>query len=565
MDPELTQELEEQIRQLNQTLAQFTGVLTDQTKAVTTTTSSVQQNSNVVKNNKQANQQNSQAQDKLAEASKSASDIMDKASQNFSSALNNGTQALSSFQTALFSSQEGMAKYGKAAESAGAAALDVGKNFGILGTAVGGLLAIFGKIVGEVFKLNDNIINMRDSFTKTAGVLPTTTAELGNLAKQARFSLEDMAKLSKATNSLGQNLLGLGGYAGQGAIKFMKMANVSDDVRRQYGRLGVSQEQLLDLQSKYVQMQGVSGQAMHNQAKTSDQLRKESLAYADNLIKMSSLTGKAADELQAERDAAMMEYEEQLQIAAENKKIADLRAQGRDEEANAIKQEQDNRAKLIQTYSDLYGKEQGQLAGRLMRQGGYDEKTAIFKQRGEDMLGFTEKLKTSNNAMGDIAKQAEKTDQAIITAADKFNQAGQFAGEQAMSKIVGSKEALLAANKRSGMSITDALKQIDKDMEAKKKSGKDPLADSIESMRSFEREAKAKLQTFLENIDPLRGGLEMLKNAAYALVAAAGIGLAGAGIAKLGGMFGRGGAAGAAGAAGSAVGSGAAAGERPGR
>lgn len=569
MDPELTQELEEQLRQLNQTLAQLSGVMSDQAKAVSTTTSSVQQNSNVVKNNKQATQQNSQAQDKLAEASKSASDAMDKASQNFSSALSNGTQALNSFQSALFSSQEGMAKYGRAAESAGAAAFDVGKNFGILGFAVGGLLSIFGKVVGEVFKLNDNIINMRDSFTKAAGILPTTTTELGNLAKQARFSLDDMQKLSKATNDLGSNLLGLGGYAGQGAIKFMKMAAVSDDVRRQYGRLGVSQEQLLELQAKYVEMQGVSGGAFRNQGKTADQLQRESLAYADNLIKMSSLTGKAADDLQRERDQAMMEYEEQLQIAAENAQIAELRKNRRFEEANAIQLEQENRGKLIQQYTSLYGAEQGQLAGRLMRQGGYDEKTGSLAVRDPNMLEFTQNLKKSKDAMGDIMKQADKTDKSYDEASVRYGKALQFVGEEGGNTIGITKEAITQRNLRA-KPPSEALKEITKDVDTKKQAGKDPLADNIEGMRSFEREMKAKLQTFLEKVDPMRNGFDMLKKLAIAAAVAlgavtaiilgpkiiSGVKAVGSGISSglgaIGGLFGRGkGAAAGADAAGS--------------
>lgn len=570
MDPELTQELEEQIRQLNQTLAQLSGVMSDQSKVVSTTTSSVQQNNTVVKNNNQSTKQNSQAQDKLAEASKSASDAMDKASQNFSSALSNGTQALNSFQSALFSSQEGMAKYGRAAESAGAAAFDVGKNFGILGFAVGGLLSIFGKVVGEVFKLNDNIINMRDSFTKAAGILPTTTTELGNLAKQARFSLDDMQKLSKATNDLGSNLLGLGGYAGQGAIKFMKMAAVSDDVRRQYGRLGVSQEQLLELQAKYVEMQGVSGGAFRNQGKTADQLQRESLAYADNLIKMSSLTGKAADDLQRERDQAMMEYEEQLQIAAENAKIAELRKNRRFEEANAIQLEQENRGKLIQQYTSLYGAEQGQLAGRLMRQGGYDEKTGSLAVRDPNMLEFTQNLKKSKDAMGDIMKQADKTDKSYDEASVRYGKALQFVGEEGGNTVGITKEAITQRNLRA-KPPSEALKEVTKDIDTKKQAGKDPLADNIEGMRSFEREMKAKLQTFLEKVDPMRNGFDMLKKLAIAAAVAlgavtaiiigpkivSGVKAVGSGISSglgaVGRLFGRGkGAAGAASAAGAA-------------
>lgn len=522
MDPDLTQELEEQIRELNATLAQLSGTISNQVGVTSSAASSVQKSTDANNANRQATSQNSQAQNKLNEANKNASDIMAKASQNFGDALNHSMNALNSFSAALFSSQDGMAKYGKAAESLGEGALSIGRNFGILGTAIGGAFAIFGKIVGEVFKLNDNIINTRDSFTKAAGVLPTTTTELGNLAKQARFSLDDMQKLSKATNSLGQNLLGLGGYAGQGAVKFMKMANVSDDVRRQYGRLGVSQEQLLDLQAKYVQMQGVSGQAMQNQSKTADQLRRESLAYADNLIKMSSLTGKAADELQAERDAAMLEYEEQVQIMAENKKIADLRAQGRTQEADAIQLEQDNRKKLIQTYTDLYGKEQGQLAGRLMRQGAYDEKTAGIAARDPNMLAFTQDLKTSKNAMGDITKQADRTKQSVGEAAVRYGKALQYTGVETGNKLGLQGDLVTSANKLSGQSITDTLAKVTKEMDKKKQAGTDPLADSIEGVRSFEREMKAKLQSFLEKVDPMRNGFETIKKAAIAAAIALG-------------------------------------------
>ena len=526
MDPELTRELEEQIQLLNQTLSQLSGVMSDQLKAVTTTTTTIQQSNATSNTNKQANQQNSQAKNKLAEADKAATEALNNASQNFRSALLNGAQALGSFQSALFSSQEGMAKYGKAAESAGAAAADFGRNFGILGTATGGLIGIIGKIVGEVFKLTDNIVNLRDSFTKTAGVLPITTTEIGNLAKQARFSVDDMQKLSKATNSLGQNMLGLGGYAGQGAVKFMKMAAVSDDVRRQYGRLGVSQEQLLDLQTKYVKAQAVSGQAYQNQTRSAAQLQKDSLAYADNLIKMSSLTGKSAEELQAARDQAMLEYEEQVQIAAENAKIRKLREERRFQEADALQLEQDNRHALIEKYSQLYGPEQGQLAGRLMRQGSYDSKTGGLAIRDPNMLSFVENLKKSKDASGDILKYADKTEKSYDDAAQQYGKSMQYLGEEG-GKLVGlTKEAITQRNLRA-KSPSEAMKEITKDIDTKKQAGTDPLADNIESVKSFEREMKAKLQTFLEYIDPMRMGADKLidiaKAAAIALGAVAAI------------------------------------------
>lgn len=548
MDPAVLRELQTQIGELNDALNSLGGSMSNLTRSAKDSTQAQNSDTNEKNKNTDTANKGSAAVNAVKNSQEAASKKIQEASANFNRALMQTKQAVTQFSQAVFSSEEGMAKYGRASSSLGEAAFSVGRNFGILGTVLGGALAIFGAAVGEVFKLDDNIIKFRDGFTKASGVLPTTAGELGNLAKQARFSLDDMQKLAKTTSSLGTSLTSLGGYAGDGAVKFMKMAAVSDDVRRQYGRMGISQEELLDSQAKYIQMQGVSGQSLNNQRKSTKQLQQESLAYADNLTRMSSLTGKSKDELQAARETAMLEYEEQLKIAEENQRIQDLRAQGRNQEADAVAKEQKNRQQLIQTYTDLYGAEQGQLAGRVMRQGGYDEKTAIFKQRGEDMVGFTEKLKTSNNAMGDIAKQAEKTDAAIVDAAGKFNQSLQVAGEQTGNKLVGSKEQLLAINKRSGSKITDTLAKIDKDMEKKKQAGTDPLADNIESMRSFEREAKAKLQSLLEKIDPLRNGFDMLKKAAYAVAAVAGIVLLGKGAASL---MGRGG--GAAGAAGEAA------------
>lgn len=560
MDVNVVRELQAQMEEFNKAVANLGGSMAKMNSAVKESTNATTDATNTTNQNTQSVTKNTTGAQALKNAQDQSDRILKDAAGNFSRAIGLTRQALASFTDAVFSSQEGLSKYGNAADSLGQGALSIGKNFGLLGTVLGGAAALFGKAVGLVFQLDDNIVKFRDGFAKTSGVLPVTTTELGNLAKQSRFSLDDMQKLAKTTNSLGQSLLGLGGYAGQGAVKFMQMAAVSDDVRRQYGRMGISQAELLDSQAKYTQMQAVSGQAMANQRKSIKQLQKESLEYTDNLTRMSSLTGESKDKLQAERETAMLEYEEQLKITEENARIKELRATGRGAEAAQLEKEQAARKALIIKYTDLYGAEQGQLAGRVMRQGGYDDKTAFFKQRGEDMLGLTEQLKKSSDVEGDITKHAAKTDDLIKGAAQKFNQAGQFVGEAGIGNLVASKEALLRINKRA-KNLVEAVKEIQKDMDTKKQAGKDPLADSIEDMRSFEREAKAKLQTFLESIDPLRGGLEMLKNAAYALVAAAGVAAAGAGVVKIFQMFkggGGGAASGAAGAAAGAVGAGAA-------
>ena len=523
MDPEVIKDLQTQINELNNVLASFSSTMTGMSRSLKDATQTYNDNTNEKNKNTQSSTTGSAATTNLKNAQQTADKLIQDAAANFSRALQSGKQAVVQFSSAVLSSEEGMAKYGKASESIGESAFSIGRNFGILGTVLGGAFSIFTKAVSESFKLTDNIIQFRDGFAKASGVMPVTAGELGNLAKQARFSLDDMQKLAKTTNSLGQSLLGFGGYAGEGAVKFMRVAAVSDKTRRQYERMGISQEELLDSQAKYLQMQSVSGQAQANQRKTTKRLQQESLAYADNLARMSALTGKSKESIQAEREQAMLEYEEQLKILEENKRIADLRKDGRFDEANAIEKEQRDRRKAIEVYTDTMGAYTGNLVGRVLRQGGYDQTTAILKARGDDILGLGEAMKKTNGDVSNLViGSAEKSRRNIEQNAERFNTAIQFVGTELGNQLVADKEAVIRLNSYTGASLKDSLGRIKKAEEEKKQPGTDPYADNIAGMSSFERESKAKLQTLLEKIDPLRHGLDMLKKAAYAAAAVAG-------------------------------------------
>jgi hypothetical protein len=193
----------------------------------------------------------------------------------------------------LLSAEQGMAKYGKVADAAADGATNLAKSIPIVGDALGGLVGVVGKVAAQVLtdglKLVDTFVDMRDGLVQTAGALPVTGQELIKLANNAGYYGERMQILGKITQGLGTSLATLGMTAGQGATKFMELSAVTDDTRRQFGRMGISQERLTEMQSLYVKSQDSIRTCNAEPAKTTAQLRKESLAYVDNMTRLSLL------------------------------------------------------------------------------------------------------------------------------------------------------------------------------------------------------------------------------------------------------------------------------------
>ena len=165
--------------------------------------------------------------------------------------------------------------------------------------------------------MHDNMIQLNRDITKFAGVIPTTNRNIADLSARAGYAGEKMAQLGKMTESIGSNLVSLGVTAGKGAVQFLKMADVGDEVKMRFSKLGVSQEDLTAMQAQYVKLQGMSGQAYKLQTMDMRQLREQSTAYAENLVKMSAITGKSAEEQQRREEIMRSQYEERSQIINE--------------------------------------------------------------------------------------------------------------------------------------------------------------------------------------------------------------------------------------------------------
>lgn len=486
MDPEIQREYEEHMRTmvdlLNQQAAATSKLLNSlqSTSAATT----------AVKNNADATKKQTDAisgSTKAMEAGAIAQQKYAEAAANFSRGLINGQAAVMSFGNAILSTQKNLEKYGSAFNAAGSAAWDIGKNFGILGMAAGGLLKGVGFLAEGMFKAVDSVVQFRDDAAKLGGVMPITLSGIQELGSNARFSGEEIAKLTKVMGGFGTSIIGLGGTAGEGQVKFMQLAAVTDDTRRRFGRLGVDQERLLEMQGMYIQMQGISGKALENRTKTEAQLQRESLAYAKNLIIMSDLTGQTAEQMQKEREVVKAEFEEQVKIRQENIQIQRLRASGDHAAADAIKKEQDNRTHLIQTMTDTYGREIGSQFGRLARTGVYDQFTGGLATLGVSATEVSNLVKNSGNIQADSLKQVDKVTTLQSNMVESVGDAFQFMGEESARSLLGSTEAIAKGNNLYGKSVEKEVAQIQKTVADKEAEG-DAMADAVEAVRSAERE-----------------------------------------------------------------------------
>lgn len=518
MDPEIQREYEEHMRTmvdlLSQQAAATSKLLNSLQSGSNTTTSSVKNNTDATKKQTEAISGATKAQEAATIAQQKYAEAMN----NFANAVGNSKIALKDFARAVIDSEKGLGKYGSSIGAAGEAVGDLGKNFGIFGTVLGGIVSILGAFAGQGLQAVDSVIQFRDETSKFTGILPTTVEGLQELGSNARFSGDQIMKLSQVMSGFGTNILSLGGSAGESAVKFMKVAAVSDDVRRQFGRLGVDQERLLEMQGMYIQMQGVSGKAMENRAKSEAQIQKESLAYARNLIVMSDLTGKTAEQMQKEQEIAKSEFEEQVKIRQENIQIRKLEQAGDRESlaaAAAIRKEQDNRTALINAAAKTYDAEMAAQIGRMARTGAYDTFTGSMATLGMSAAELKDTVKNSNNIQGDSMALMQKFTTLQSNMVEATGESLQYSGEELAKSLGITNKTITKGNDYIGKNLEDEYERLKAAATAKEQEG-DKVADDVEEVRSAERELRKVYYDAMMNL-----GTKVLPGLAAALTAAA--------------------------------------------
>lgn len=519
MDPEIQRELEEQFREMIAMLSQTNATMAGTVKAMSDATSSMtgvtasnknatsaqNANSQAVANNTGGHHQMANAQQKAVRVQEEFSNSLEQAGKKVGAAIGGLAGSFGSLTKAMMDGKGGFSEYNSAVTQAGNAVSGLAKDGTVLGAVFGVAVKATVMLSTATLTLVDQIKDFRDGLAKTSGVTGLTATELSNLSKNAGFTGEKMAKLQSITSSISGNLLVLGNTAGQGAARFLEVADVGEKTRRQFSKLGISFTEITELQAKYIQQQANSGNASEMQAKSAAKVREESIKYALELNKLTTLTGKNAETLQADRDRVLLVREEQQAIRAENIKIARLEKSedARDrEEALRLKKEQDDRLRTVREYADVRGAEEAMQVSRVLRNKGFDSKTKNLAVLGLNINQSSEDAKLegggytiANRIAGAIDKNLERMPGIVR---DNMSL-------EANEMYFGSTEALLTANKMPGtidykdaVARAAALQKETLDIDGKK----DPLADILAANQEAMINVGKALQTALTNQIP---------------------------------------------------------------
>ena len=342
------------------------------------------------------------------------------ASEPFKQSLKDFDRALSDSNTSLHT----FSKYTYAADNGLAAITRLATGIPYLGKAVEKLGTAFSGLLGAVFKQTDELLQASDQFAKIGAAGSLTTKLIMEMGEKAGLTTKDLGILTNATSKIGTGLIGLGVNATDGIKKFADMTQVLPNVRQEFQRMGVSQSELIDQMANYVDIQARSGKSMVSQAQDADKLKKSSLEYSENLLRLSALTGKSADVLQEEQKQQAMELEEMIATRQEDDKINELKNSNRKEEAAALQKEQDSRKAFVKDIEAKYGKAAGVALGKVARTGSYDQTTAGYANLGIDAGKIQSDLK---NGMDGTKLANEVGDQLKVGMSSLLKNLGQGA------------------------------------------------------------------------------------------------------------------------------------------
>jgi hypothetical protein len=459
--------------------------------------------------------------------------VMDDAMANFNKTLTNTTASAVSFGKALLSNEQGFAKYNQALSSAGDAAMSLGKNFGLLGMAFGAVIKGATLAAEQFTKQADNTLKATDNLSKLGGAGSLTADQVLSMGHKAGLTSTNLEIMTKAAAKANTGMAGMGATVGDGIKAFGDMTAVTKEQRMAFQRMGVSQEELMSQQADYVKLQELSGINLADQAKQGKNLKAASLDYAENLVRLSALTGKSADDLAKEKMLANEVYEEQIQTQMEQAKIRQLREEGRNDEAADLQKQQENRKRAAEEYVHAFGKEQGLQMARAVRTGTFDQSTAGLATIGFDPAAEKRKLEQAktDEEVDKISAETrdamkKRRDQMLLSAGSAVVLSGEATGK---ALGLGGSETAQAYGRMGSRSETAAAAQaatVTKGLAtgeagAGGAAATDPAQIARNKLTETEIEAKVALDKLIASYNPLLKGFDAGTIAALALAAAA--------------------------------------------
>jgi len=579
-DPEVMRELLGNLEALSASLGPLAVKMGQMSGSIDQTGAAVNKEGEAIK----ANVKVREGESKAVQASRQAQQELTAASEALQAGFTNLKGATVSFADALLKGEGQFASYNKAIDGLGNAAFEAGKAFGPLGMAIGGAIKVISKVAQAFTEQADAQNQFVTRMYEMGAVSGQNSETLTDMARAAGYAAEDLEKLGPIFKAAGQGLTTLGGTTGEGTEAFGRLLKAANENERAFYRIGYSLEELQETQGAYVELQRQSGINLQQRGFDEAKLAKDSLNYAKNLRMLSDLTGKSAETLQAEQQAARNAYENVIANRRDEANLRNLQnelAQETNAERRAQLQaeidEMENasqvRNEAIGRMANDFGDEFGQQFGKVLRTGAFDESTKGLAVLGLSAADLKKKFEGVEAGTPEFDRLMAETAQEIRQKQDErigqFGTSLQFGGEELGRQLGLAKEAVMEGGKIDPQDEVGRREAAQREIDERMQSG-DAQRDAAAALIDTERNVRTAADAALDALNPLTNGFDKGTIALEALTVAAGVaaaamgmsafsGAGGAGgmMSKLGGLFRGGGAAasamsGAGGALGSA-------------
>lgn len=513
MDEEQQRQFNENLKLLNDMIPNLVSAMTAQTKAINDSIATQNNSTKAQKDSTKATgddtvatKENTKNKKELTEAQKfeiESTKKLAETKENLKKATSSGITGLTEFRKALLDTSTGFSKYSKALDSTAGVLGSVLSNFGFLGKSLA-IVTQGATMLGKAFlEQTDNALKFKDELAKMGAVGVGTADDLIKLANSSGYTVAEFQKLSKPLASIGTGLVSLGTVAGDGAKTFLKMTQVTDETRAKFQRLGFSQEELSQSQADYIKLQQTSGRSLQMQGKSAEQLRKESLAYTENLVTLAALTGKNVEQIKKEQEAALSREETLIQTSLMEMEIARLKKSGSEldlQKAAQLEKEMAARDDLLKQIKSQVGDEKlSDAMSKFLATGAITQESAFLKQLGVPLEEFAERIKKGENVTGEFMNSLKQNADATL------KQIGTSAMLDAeVRKQFGlTKEVLQFMSGRRGVDEKAAAEEARRKTAEQAAKGIDPAADARAKLTEVEIAAKTTVEELTRSMNPL--------------------------------------------------------------
>lgn len=238
---------------------------------------------------------------KDAATSKRLAESVDKLKHSaigFTQSALDGRTGMSKYASSLNSSTEGLTKL----------FFGVGK--------IGKVMGVFGSVIGhfveQVLQQNDKFLESYDSLSDIGIAAGMTATELRNTVLSSQRNIKYLPSFMSALKKLGNNILMLGNTTAQSTIKFAEITKLSDDVYDEFRNLGLSQEQVNELQADYINSFGTLENLRDKDAHS---IKLASLRWIKETMAFAAVTGLTRDEMNNSRKTIENDVASQLRLA----------------------------------------------------------------------------------------------------------------------------------------------------------------------------------------------------------------------------------------------------------